>query len=470
MLLARQSPSARTSAAESPEALIEEARRRTRHRRVRIAVVLLAATAALAAALGGGGGGSATRTGRGGASPSAAGERGASARAVAASVRLAASFETIAFVTPTLGYGLIANTAGPCTIAVARTSDGGASFAAPVRALSWPCADSAPAQSLTFDGRGDGFLYGPDLSVTHDGGRSWHADPQGGAVVAVAALGRSVWMVEGRCPAGLPPGSARRACSLDLLESADGGRTWAPAPEQPSGAATTRGALTLEPAQGQSWLVRTSPRAAYLLSGPMPADGHAAPIWRTADGGATWTRRSVPCLAQPELIGGVPQSLVLAAAAPAVLFAVCAGEPGAGFQAKTVAVSTDGGRTWAQRTSCASLDRCTRAPLERGYLGELVALSARVAFVTGPRASILATDDGGRAWHAITAVAAPDAGATAVLFVDRRHGVALGDGRIWHSADGGASWTAATPPRARGVLSPDSRRGGTRAGGRASRS
>ncbi|MGH9089022.1 MAG: hypothetical protein ACRDYZ_13090 [Acidimicrobiales bacterium] len=90
--------------------------------------------------------------------------------------------QEIAFFNPTLGYGLFRRTpAGFCELAVAKTTDGGSHFAAPVPVA--PCDRFGGATTgLALDDHGDGFVYGTSLFVTHDGGTSWQLDPQPGLV------------------------------------------------------------------------------------------------------------------------------------------------------------------------------------------------------------------------------------------------------------------------------------------------
>jgi len=396
-------------------------------RRIRRAAAVLGAGAALGCLFGAG----APR-------PHTSAEPPSTGATLAAS-RVISSLSTIAFVSPRLGYGLVMRQTAPCELLVARTTDGGADFGVPVHVAAWRCANGPPATRLVFDGLGDGFLYGPKLFVTHDGGRSWSPDPQPGTVVAIAPLGRSAWMLEGSCPAGVRDYGAR-VCPLRLLESSDGGRHWAPAPAQPAHALTSRGALTLEPAQGQSWLVRVSARDGYVLTDPMPTSNHPitlVPLWRTDDGGAAWARLSIPCR--------VAQSVMLSASpGGGTLFAVCAGQPAVGSQSKSTARSDDGGRTWSVGGPCANLNlACGASPLNRGYLGTVVARSPRTVYVTGLRSALIATHDGGASWHDVAALGDFDGAGSpdALVFVDAGHGFALGDDELWRTADGGATWS-----------------------------
>lgn len=345
----------------------------------------------------------------------------------------------IDFLGRTHGYGQFsAGSGSACRTAVAATSDGGARFGAPVTVDSWPCGGTAPAALLAFDDHGDGFLYGPKLFVTHDAGQHWRPSRQPGQVLAVAPAGRSVWMLAASCPRG--PGERR--CPLRLLISADGGRTWRPAPSQPPGAARGEGGRVLtEPADGQTWLMRTGQSAGYVLGSVVPNDrgrADSAPMWFTGDAGASWAARRVPC-------GLDGLSVAVSAAPDGTLLGVCASEPGAGFQRKSVARSADGGRHWVLSNP--------RGALDFGYLGAVMARSATTAFLVGGRSPLLVTRDGGRDWSVVRAVTAgSDGGTVSVQFPSPRVGFILGDDfsddelpTIWLTLDSGVHWSALHP-------------------------
>ena len=150
---------------------------------------------------------------------------------------------------------------------------------------------------------------------------------------------------------------------------------------------------------------------------------------------------------------------MLAAAPDGTLIAVCAGEPSAGFQAKSLAISRDGGRRWSQRGPCnadPAAAACARSPLSQGYLGEAVATSAQTVYVIGDRSGLLITRDGGVHWRNLGATVGDVNGTPAqVAFFGPRDGIVLGRENtaqapivIWHTTDGGAGWSAVTPSKA----------------------
>jgi len=362
--------------------------------------------------------------------------------AAARSYRLA----DVAFLTKALGHGeFVSNQGTHCTAAVGATSDGGTHFGPLVPVVSWNCNLNPPVGTLAFDALGDGFLYGPKLYVSHNGGRSWTASSQPGQVLAIAAMGTSVWMLQADCRA--VPRQVR--CPLRLLESADGGRSWAASTSQPTGSVTGyNGAVATESAAGQTWLLRTGAFSGYVLGAPGVnpmgrPDG--APIWFTDNSGASWSARSVRC--------GLDGLSVAASVAPSgTIFAVCAGQPGVGFQQKSVARSVDGGRSWTLQPSCGGAI-CPREWLDFGYLGAIDAVSGRTLYLVGERSSLLVSRDGGAHWQVVRQVTAgSDAGTSQVIFFDRSDGLVLGQDfndnelpTLWITSDGGVHWAALHP-------------------------
>ena len=351
--------------------------------------------------------------------------------------------DAIAFTSKTAGYGVFTRQAPRrCQVLAARTTDGGTRFGTLAPVATWPCGGNLPASFLAADGHGDAFFYDPGLFVTHDGGRTWASAHQPGTVLAIATAGSSAWMVRADCP------RHGRACTLRLLESADGGRAWAASPAQPPGATVRAvgGRPALEGAAGQTWLLRTGRSSAYVLSGPVNDN---APFWFTGDGGQTWSTGQVRC----GQIGAI--SVTLSAAPDGTLLAVCAGQPSAGFQAKSAGRSTDGGRSWMVHAPCTpSHPGCGRGvPLDFGYLAQIDAVSPGTAFLVGDRSSLLVTTDGGSRWRAIRPLIGDSGGGTfGAIFVNRRDGFVLGDDAghdempaIWRTTDGGTRWSGDLP-------------------------
>jgi photosystem II stability/assembly factor-like uncharacterized protein len=350
----------------------------------------------------------------------------------AAQTRLAA----VAFTSPQQGYGLFNVNTGvgkTCRVDVARTSDGGSHFTRPAPADSWPCSVTAPVSSIAADGSGDVFAYGPVLRVSHDHGRTWATVKAKGPVLALSAEGRSVWAVTANCISPTPD-----KCQLLLLVSTNGGRSWHLASDQPAGAVIS-GADT-RPA-GAASLIRTSAENAYLLATPvLSAHGQPA-LWTTKDSGVSWRMHAVTC--------HLAATAALAVAPDGKLFVACAGEPGAGFQVKSIVASANGGRTWHPQGNCTSLS-CR--PLGAGYLGEIAAVSDRTVFLVGDRTPLLDSQNGGRTWHVDQPVIGDGGGGTYQIAFLGPHGIILGSDpadnelpAIWHSSDSGAHWQITHP-------------------------
>ena len=366
----------------------------------------------------------------------------------------ATALTAVAFTSPRSGYGYFDRRSGSrCTAVVARTADGGATFASP-RAVTASDCGRGLTWALASDGRGDVFLYGPGMFVSHDGGRSWHRVREPGTTVAVSATGRSVWLLRLACRAGRTSPPVR--CRAHLMMSADGGRTWRPSARQPVPSAflatTTRLA---EPDQGQTWLVRTGRASGYVLLPPPVRPGHLAPpapLLATGNGGRSWTRHAIPC--GP---GSLAATLAVVPGQPADLAAVCAGQPGGAggpHQVKTVATSSDSGRGWTAIRPCPiDINKGLNCRLEWGYLANIAAPSARTIFLTGTAISLDVSRDGGRHWKAVTPPLGGANGDTEqVLFFSRSAGIVLGIDQnagatpaIWHTVDGGARWTEDRP-------------------------
>ena len=354
---------------------------------------------------------------------------------------------SVAFTGPDHGYGLFTAQHGDrCRAAAGATSDGGRRFTRPVAVATWSCGGSAPAAALAAGNRGDVFWFGPALFTSQDGGRAWHRARPGGLVLDLAAAGRSAWALVARCR-----GDNQRTvqCPVRLIVSADGGRTWRAARHQPPGA--TVPVYQGEP-EGSADLVRTR-SASYVLTGPAPMGRPAgARIWVTR--GAAWSRHRVRC-------GFQGLSAALAVAPGGTIFVACASEPSAGAQAKSLAWSADGGRTWTVRRPCRTGAGLGCPPLSLGYLGQIAAPAGRTVFLTGARSSLLVTRDGGRAWHQVRPLIGDTGGGTdQVTFFGRagrasragRDGLVFGyDARhgerpaIWHTTDGGVRWQVVYP-------------------------
>ncbi|HVB01124.1 MAG TPA: hypothetical protein VNE42_07670 [Acidimicrobiales bacterium] len=361
----------------------------------------------------------------------------ASSTSTTVAPRPALSLAAIDFSSPLSGLGVFTGESPgslTCKDYVGKSTNGGATFTSLVHAMSWNCASSDFSSSLTSDGHGNVFLYGPRLYVSHDDARTWSRDPQTESVWDVDAVGLSVWMIESKCALADMVGPS--SCPIRLLESTNGGRTWRQSLTVPQGSASG----ISSGAHGQSYLDRINRSTAYLMLEPHSNFGggpSVAPLWYTSDGGKTWSNRQVPCH-----IGAL--SSVFSVAPGGALMAVCASQPSAGSQTKSVLESTNGGRTWTLKTD---------SNINNGYLGAIDLVSSSEAFLAGGRSSLLVTHDAGTRWRVVQPLIGSTAGGTSqVIFFDASHGLVLGNNdndnenlTLWSTTDGGQHWTVELP-------------------------
>lgn len=293
------------------------------------------------------------------------------------------AIDGVAFFTPERGL-LVGGTAGQGGLTAAgeglvwRTADGGAHWTrsnvsrGPLRSvavvgdtLAWASAECGPGNPLTCQ---------PGLLASRDGGVTWQTIADRGLVALDFLDATHGWGLEG-------------TVTLTLETTADGGRTWSPAPSQPCRTAPLFGAVGVsfaDPLHG--WVACTGigdagtsdkavvatddgGRSWHVVAGTFPIGGYPVPSvgsipqldvlwgiamrangtgliwmplggadgsWRTADRGRTWT--DIQMGAEPGDFGALAGWLV----DDRTWFLVLDGTP----PAEQLVRSTDGGRTW----------------------------------------------------------------------------------------------------------------------------
>jgi photosystem II stability/assembly factor-like uncharacterized protein len=305
----------------------------------------------------------------------------------------------LSFLDANLGWALGSRCAdGTCHAVLRRTVDGGRTWLpGGDPKVSW-MADEAPSalgvrvDSVVFADPLNGWLYGSGIYATHDGGLHWK-ELNLGYTFDVTPRGGTVWAVSYE-------GCASNPCGPTVSRAPVG-----------SDAFTAPGGFDAGQPRGQ--LVAPDAGHAYYF-------GYDALV-TTADGGATWTRRDLPC---PDALGRTASAY-----GATTVWVVCGGTTDTGAQ--TLAVSSDAGATW----------RTTPLPGKGQAVGELRVLSETYAWRTGATRGILVTRDGGRTWRAAPGIGA----AGALTFADPGHGWLI-SGNTVHRTTDGATWAEVSQP------------------------
>jgi hypothetical protein len=326
-----------------------------------------------------------------------------------------------------------------CT-SLAATSDYGTTWygvSAPVTGA--PDGSSGVSQ-LRFLNAHDGWAFGPELWVTHDGGASWTREQTHGMrVTALETAGDRAFAVFASC-AGTGADYAAGCSSFALYSSQAESNAWHPVPGPPGGSLRP-----LVPAA-------SSASASLVLAGTAGGTGYLlAPSGELLRGpltGAAWTVVSplvagsqVQCLPGAPGPGGQPAGSLLAANADKLVL-VCTGaiNRAADMQTKLVVESTDGGARWS-----------TAGAAPRIGIARSFAIQAQDnLMVMATDAGIYRSGDGGKSWH--RAQPGPGGAATGkrgfsyVGMTSPMNGVALpADAsldEVFITTNGGVSWVA----------------------------
>ncbi|BEP14107.1 hypothetical protein acdb102_24180 [Acidothermaceae bacterium B102] len=385
--------------------------------------------------------------------------------------------------------------------ALLLTSDGGTSWTrTPLRGLAAPSQTAGPeetfatteigfAMSTTEFVSSCNLTYDPctgELLRTTDSGRSWHdtglqvgpLSANGSTVIAGAGWSQDLGGgVEVSADAGatwtryLAAGDVRirqlsrvggqltAVTTAGGEQSSDGGRSWTPVP-QPAAQRT-----------GSVFYARAGP---IVLSADWP--GH---LIRSTDGGSTWHHVSTPMSAGVDLLGGSavafnasdPRRAVLIAANPNegsdVLVSDDAGATWTkvrslrtlttgpiGYDGDTMAfadqgieVSTDDGKTWAERQVGPQMNAA-------GVAGTSVwAIAVPGGFGGQPWQGVLVavSNDQGHTWTTHTLSGLPTGGyaaAASIVPLSADEAVfSTDDATLWRTTDGGATWRQEHPAR-----------------------
>ncbi len=245
-------------------------------------------------------------------------------------------------------------------------------------------------QRLAFLDQNTGWVYGPRLFATQDGGRSWkeiQTSEEIAAVLPASGAGGQTWALAGSCPA------AGGNCSYHLF-SLD--------PQ----------AGTLEPLAGyealragqQAVLIRSGEQTAYLFA-PFFQGQDQYPfyaLWASNGDGSGWKKLTLPNCAAASI----------SLSPDGVFWLLCGDGPSAGNQTKGMYISLDQGQTWELRSATDPWQAPTppaSQPLQTsGYIDSLLALSKDQALVGLDRNTLISSIDGGRDWEEAIQITAND--------------------------------------------------------------
>lgn len=323
--------------------------------------------------------------------------------------------QDLSWVSPTQGWALAAQPCGTgrCVL-LAYTTDGGSE---------WQVLPNPPTLgALRFATPTVGYLYGPSLFMTTDGGHSWQA--QGGLQVeTLAVIDGAVYRVayDGTgCPG---------PCQPTLQKASIGSSIWRTLIGQPATPGRSGSAQIV--GSGSTLLLATYGSQA----GPVSAQ---AILYRSTDGGGSWQQMPDPCSGQGPT--GMEEDLIDLAGAPGGFFAgLCSPHAGSG---SFVVTSRDDGSSWQKA-----------GPLPAQGLSQLAAATATtlavstqgISYGSGPSVSqLFISTDAGQHWilaksdaQQVTSLGVPGW----LGFETAQVGRWIGDPHsIWTTNDGGDHW------------------------------
>jgi hypothetical protein len=339
----------------------------------------------------------------------------------------------VSFISNAVGYVL--GTSGRCgnCLSLARTTDGGGSWqTVPAPRLSYlePADGSQPTSAVSrvrFANSEDGWVFGPGLAVTHNGGASWQELTLPGTVTALEAVnGRAYAIVAG-------PATTSGSRLFCLYSSAVGSSVFRALP----GVAAVGFGPTLPGPTDPIALHSSGPAmAGFVLLAWNGADNNTPVLYATSDG-VHWERFPNPCAVTTGYMLGLTS---FAMPDISTLDSLCSGNGAVGHTQKEV-MRTDQGRTVA-----------VGAPDSVGDGGQIAAPTAQdLLLATASGASwIDRSTDGGATWSTATVYDDGGVGFTDFGCTTASQCVAIrgqpetqaqpGPATLIMSSDGGRSW------------------------------
>lgn len=292
-----------------------------------------------------------------------------------------------------------------------------------------PAEDAGAVSGVAFATQRDGWLYGPGLWSTRDGGQTWRDDSAGVTnVLAVSIRGSVAWLIE-QAPCGTDE------CMRVSQATAATDWHWRPLAAQPP---------VVSGAPGHAVFRITRPTATRALVATLRGPDSAARIVFTDDAGATW--QDLPSL--PAARGAL---FDIAAFGEREIWLTFTNSPATIMQGKEIYHSSDGGQTgWLIADAGAGEPgKIDNLPVT-GYLPRLTPVSPTTLFLSMGRSTLYASFDAGQTWAPVVDDEASRGGTDSVRllgFGDALHGIATTMSTRWVTADGGHTWTVVQLPR-----------------------
>ncbi len=345
--------------------------------------------------------------------------------------------QSATFVSADQGWvlGTVPCLAAPCT-SVVRTSDDGATWAgipAPADGLENPQSGSTLPSGISeirFADNLNGWVFGPDLWSTHDGGEMWShltSGPGAARVVDLESSGGFVYVVTQQCAA------QASSCPGQLWRSSN-----------TTDAFQTVATFNLAPEDEYSGpILAVHDTTGYVVT-PATTGATGTPALLVTANGTSWTPEPNPCPAQLFEISVAPVDTVRAAM-------LCSGQGAAGSSTKALLATSDGGHSWVPEGS---------APPSGGDGGTLSAATVgTLAIATSSAATwIYRTLNGGATWTTPLSLNDGGEGWGDFGFTDSTHGFAVhapigryqntagatstDTGTFYITSNAGATWSA----------------------------
>jgi hypothetical protein len=327
-----------------------------------------------------------------------------------------------------------AGTPGHCATAyctsLAGTSDYGSTWYGVSAPLTGPPDGASGVGQLRFLDNSNGWAFGPQLWVTHDGGAHWTRESTGGMrVTDLETAGTRAFALFATCT-GTGQDYGANCTGFSLYTSLAGSNRWQPVPGAaaglPAGSGPAAASLVLTggPSGGRGYLLAPT---GQLFSGPLT--------------GGAWTVASQqePCAPGTPGPSGQPTGALLTAVSSQLVM-VCASATSAATdtQAKSVVESSDNGVNWST---------AEQAPAT-GIATSLAAQNQGRQVVLATEAGLYLSGDGGSTWRLVQASPAHAAqGASGFSYIgmtSAADGVALpadpGLHEVFITTNGGATW------------------------------